>query len=133
MTFCNCPACYNNTPESCEKKTMSRKLPDDHVARALYAALNDAEEPYEELDEDAKANFLALALTASQAVQDLYQDLGIRTTPPGTIPKPQTEAEARTMIKAAQDFLAQPLHARQRRQTLLTGPRLILPHNATRQ
>lgn len=110
-----------------------RKLPDDHVARSLYGALNDAEEAWEDLDEDAQANFLTLALTASQAIQELYADLGVRTTPPGTIPRPETEAEARTMIKAANDFLAKPLHARQRRQSLISGPRLILPHNATRQ
>lgn len=112
-----------------------RKLPDDHIARQLYAALAcsvkyitaDETDTWEDLDEDAQANFLALALTASSAYQDLLEDLGARIIPPGTIITPKSDAEARAMINAGNTFLAQPEHARLRRQSLISGPKLILP------
>ena len=105
-----------------------RKFSDDHVAQTIYDAMrSDDDETWEELDDDAKGNILNLALIAGRAHDELLQDMGFRIAPPGTMLRPKSDNDARAMIKAGQDFLAQPEHARLRRKTLLTKPTLILP------
>lgn len=103
------------------------------IALALVAVSADEEgranpqAAFDALSEEERAYMLEAAGAAMQAHLDWLLAAGFRTAPPGTMLRPKNDNDARAMILAGQEFLAQPEHARQRRKSLVGRPALIVP------
>lgn len=103
------------------------------VAHALIAVSADPddkatpEDAFNALSAEEQLYMVQAADAAIMAHTQWLGDNGFRIAPPGTMLRPKSDLDARAMIQAGQEFLAQPEHARQRRKTLVAGPSLILP------
>lgn len=98
------------------------------VAAAMHDSMRDAEEPaFADLEDEERANFMAVALVAMDVHFEWLKSQGYRIAPPGTMLRPKSDGDARAMILAGQEWLKQPEHAAARRKKLVAGPKLIMP------
>ena len=97
------------------------------VAIAIHGALSDGDEgSWPELSEDEQENLDALADHAIRAHIAWLTEAGFRIAPPGTMLRPKTEADAKAMLMAAQQFL-QEHRTRGSKGKLIGSPALIIP------
>lgn len=104
------------------------------VGEALHQALAEEGEPvFADLEPDERAGIVSMAEVAMQAHLEWLDENGFRIAPPGTMLRPKTENDARAMILAGQQFLAEGKGRSSSKRKLITGPGLIVPPGTTRQ
>jgi acyl-CoA reductase-like NAD-dependent aldehyde dehydrogenase len=92
------------------------------VSQAILAATT--EDPdWDALDDSERADFLLAAHNAIGAHDKWLTEAGFRIVPPGMTPVPASEEEANAMLQAVQSWR----QARDRKNTLVCGPKLIMP------
>ena len=85
---------------------------------------------WDDMTNEERASFDAISQAAIVAHLAFLNAAGFRLVPPGMTIRPQTEQEAHEMAKQVRAYLAQPIHAKQRRSGLMGSPKLILPYDA---